>query len=108
MSQLVEFPLDGGGAIRVEIGDEEGVVPVGRAGEVVARAQQTLESALAQLRPVTDAVLRNLRDAAEPPDRVCVEFGVKLAAKGGLVVASGTSEANLKVQLEWNRADPAA
>lgn len=107
MSQLVEFPLNDGGAVRVEVADEEGVIPVGRAGEVVARAHQTLESALAQLRPVTQAVLRSVRDAAEPPNRVCVEFGVKLAATGGLVVASGTTEANLTVQLEWTR-EPAA
>ncbi|SCG71549.1 CU044_2847 family protein [Micromonospora coxensis] len=103
MSQLVEFPLEGGGAIRVEVSDEEGVTPVGRAGDAVTRAHETWESVLDRLRPLTAGVLRTVRDAAEPPDRVCVEFGVKLTAKAGLVVASGTSEANLKVQLEWNR-----
>ncbi|MFI9642330.1 CU044_2847 family protein [Micromonospora sp. NPDC051925] len=103
MSQIVEFPLEDGGTIRFETADEDGTIPVGRAGAAVTRAHETLESALSHLRQVSVAVLRNLRDVAEPPDRVSVEFGVKVSAQTGLVVASGTSEANLTVQLEWNR-----
>ncbi|TDB71325.1 CU044_2847 family protein [Micromonospora sp. KC723] len=107
MSQVVEFPLAGGGAVRVEVPDEDETVAVGRPGEVIARAHETLESVLSGLRPLAEAVLADLRAAAQPPDRVSVEFGVKLSAKAGLVVASGTSEANLKVQVEWNRAGDA-
>ncbi|MGX4655841.1 CU044_2847 family protein [Micromonospora sp. SCSIO 07396] len=103
MSQIVEFPLEGGGRVQFETPAEEGTVPVGRGGVAATRAHETLESALTHLRQVSTAVLRNLRDVAEPPDRVAVEFGVKVSAQTGLIIASGTSEANLTVRVEWDR-----
>lgn len=102
MSQLVEFPLAGGGTVRVEV-EEEGIARAGRAGEVVATAQQTLQKALDPIRPIAESVLEKLHGLAETPDRISVEFGVKLSAETGVIVARGTAEANFTVQLEWNR-----
>jgi hypothetical protein len=102
VSQLVEFPLAGGGSVRVEVG-EEGIARAGRAGEVVATAQQTLQKALDPIRPIAESVLEKLHDLAETPDRISVEFGLKLSVETGVIVARGTAEANFTVQLEWNR-----
>ena len=102
MSQLVEFPLARGGTVRVEV-EEVGIARAGRAGEVVAVAQQTLEKALDPIRPIAEGILAKLHDLAETPDRVSVEFGVKLSAEVGVIVARGTAEANFTVQLEWHR-----
>jgi len=104
VSQLIEFPLAGGGTVRVEVDQEAGVARAGRAGEVVATAQQTLQKALDPIRPIAESVLEKLHDLAESPDRISVEFGVKLSAETGVIVARGTAEANFTVQVEWNRA----
>ena len=105
MSQVVEFPLEGGGTARVEVEPEDGVAPAGR---VVTVAQQSLHKALDPIRPITQSVLDKLRDMPQAPDRLSVEFGVKLSAETGVIIARGTTEANFTVRVEWDRSERAA
>ena len=78
MKQLVEFPLEDGGTILVEVDvpEEPGMVPATR-GEVIQRAQQTFEAALEKIRPAAQAIIGQLRALHDPPDEVEVEFGLK-------------------------------
>ena len=52
MKRMVEVPLEGGGSmlVEVELDEEEQdvMVPAARAGELAARATQTLQEALEQ------------------------------------------------------------
>ncbi len=104
MKQLVEFPLESGGSIMVEV-EETGVraspVRSGRPNEVVERAGQSFETALDKLRPAASAIIAKLRDLSEAPDKVEVEFGIKLSADVGVVLASAGAEANYTVKLTW-------
>jgi hypothetical protein len=100
--QIVEFPLDGGGSVQVEVAPTGAVAPAGHA-KLVTVAQRTLQEALEPIRPVAVGVLRQMKDLAESPDKISMEFGVKLSAEAGLVVARGTTEANFVVKLEWSR-----
>ena len=104
MSQLVEFPLDGGGSVRVEVAPIGAIAPAG-SGKLVALAQRSLQDALEPIRSVSAGVLETIKDLAESPSKVGVDFGVKLSVEGGLVVARGTAEANFVVRLEWARPD---
>jgi len=36
------------------------------------------------------------------PDSVRVEFGIKLSASAGVIVASGGDEADFKISMTWN------
>jgi hypothetical protein len=105
MTYLVEVPVQGGGRLLVEADTAE--LPddlelaSGRPGEMVTRAKETLERSLDQLKPAVDAVAQRLR--AVGPDEFRVEFGLKLAAESGLVVAKGTSEVHFNVTLAWGR-----
>lgn len=42
------------------------------------------------------------------PDEVTVEFGIKLGAETGIVVAKGSTEVHFTVTLCWKRPDPPA
>jgi hypothetical protein len=46
-------------------------------------------------------VVGHVRDLATPPDKVQLEFGVKLTAEAGVVIAKAATEANFKLSLEW-------
>jgi len=104
----LEVPVEGGGRLLVEVsaaelpGDLE--LAGARPGEVVARARQTLEQALDQIKPALRAVLDRL--VAMSPDEVSVEFGLTLGAETGVVVAKGTSEMHFAVTLGWKRPQP--
>ena len=104
MKRLVEFPLEDGGSILVEVDvpEEPGMVPAAR-GEVVQRAQQTFETALDRVRPAAQAIIGKLRDLHDPPDEIEVEFGLKMSAEAGALVAAAGAEANYKVTLTWKR-----
>lgn len=70
-------------------------------GEVAARAQVTLEEALARLKPSLHKVTGLLRELS--PDRTVVEFGLKVGGETGVIIAKGTAEVNFKVTMSWGR-----
>jgi len=93
MKRLVEFELEEGGTILVEVevpkrpGVEHAAM---RGGEVVRRAGQTFEAALDKVRPAAQAIIRKLRALHDPPDEIEVEFGLKMSAEAGAVVGPTT------------------
>src|SRR4051794_12315062 len=90
MKRLVEFPLEGGGSILVETDEpsvEGGVVRAGREGEVAEKAGCTFQEALSKVTPAAHAIITRLRGLSDPPDQVGVEFGLKLSAAAGAIVA---------------------
>ena len=106
MKQLVEFPLEDGGAILVQVDEpapEGGVVRAARPGEVLKKASQTFESALDKIKPAAGAIIAKLRGLADPPDEIEVEFGLTLSAEAGAFVAAAGAEANYAVKLTWKR-----
>jgi hypothetical protein len=104
VSHVVELPLDGGEVVFVEVAEEDaGLDRVGRPATVLREASETLESALRRTRPAVQAVLNEIRQIAEPPDRITLTFGIKFTAAAGVVVAQASSEGNFEVTVEWTR-----
>ena len=104
MKRYVEYPLDGGGSVIVEVDQPpSGLVPAASDGEVVAKARERFDDALDAVRPIAGKLLAKLRDLPEAPDEVAVEFGVNLGFNAGVVIASGSTGANVKVALKWTR-----
>jgi hypothetical protein len=104
LKHLTEFPLEDGTSILVEVEDqvpEGGLVQAARPGEVAERAGQTLEAALQKIKPMAEAVLTTLRQLAQRPDELHVEFGVKVSAQAGAVLASASLEGNYRITLTW-------
>lgn len=107
MKRLIEFPLEDGTSILVEIDEPEpegGVVRAARPGEVVARAQQTFSEALDKVKPAASTIIQKLRGLSDPPDEIEVEFGLKLSAEAGAFVAAAGIDANYTVTLKWRKA----
>ncbi len=108
MKRLIEFPLENGECMLVEVDEPEqgGLVQASRSGEVIARAQQTLEDALERVKPAAQSVIEKLRKLNDSPDEVQVSFGLKLSAEAGAVLAAGGIEANYNVTLKWVKNKP--
>lgn len=109
MKKLVEFPFDNNTTILVEVDepfdspatfDED--VPRGLgASELADKAQQTFETAISKIRPLAAAVIGKLRELPDSPEQVSVEFGIKLSAASGVILASTAIEANFKISATW-------
>jgi hypothetical protein len=107
MSQLAKFPLKNGGFLAVEVdgADSPGsrVMRGSPSADVLAEASDTFEAALEKVRSAAEGILDQLRSLAQPPDEVAVEFGVKMNAETGAIIAKASGEANFKINLTWKK-----
>ena len=107
MPELAQFPLSGGGVVVVEVEPADSVARrVMRGGNLeatIATANATFESALQTVRCAAEGILHQLLSLAEPPDEVAVEFGVKMSAETGAIIAKASTEANFKINLTWKK-----
>jgi Trypsin-co-occurring domain 1 len=110
MTKLVEFPLESGGSMIVEVDDRRapGDVRRGLGGrdhpaEIAARAGETLEAAFGRIQPAAGAMVSRLRGLADAPEEIEIEFGIQLSAELGVIVAHTAGEANFRVTLRWKR-----
>lgn len=103
--QTVEVPLAAGGSVLVEVDELAPVQALrGRGGATAPpRLTEPLEQVLAELGPVTQAVHKQLRELADSPHEIEVEFAVKLTADARIVIAHVGGEANFRIALKWTR-----
>ena len=105
VKRLVIFPTEHGGEIVIEVEEPAGTGTVrgARPDDVAERASKSFEAALATIKPATSALLARVGDLADQPTEVEIEFGIKLNAKFGAVIASADAEAHFTVTLRWTR-----
>jgi hypothetical protein len=114
MARLAKFVLPDGNSIVAEVdGEPFDTSRVMRGGvlgssEIVVKANESFETALDRVRWAAEGLLDRLTSLASPPDEVEVEFGVKLNAETGAVIAKASTEANFKINLKWTRASSPA
>jgi Trypsin-co-occurring domain 1 len=109
MRRLVEFPLEDGGSVLVQVeADAAGPVTRGLGDRhgVTEQARQTFEQAVARVQPAAQALVGRLRAVADAPEEIGVEFGLELSAEAGAFIAAASSTANFRVTLTWRRAQP--
>lgn len=105
MKRLVEFPLEQGGSVLVEI-DEAPAGPVMRGlgkdrPSVAERTDKTFEEAVTTVVPAARSLLARLRAGDDPADEISIEFGVQLSAQAGAFIASAAVGATFKVSMTW-------
>jgi hypothetical protein len=102
-SRLIAFPVHGHQTVLVEVDDPNvGNMPVARG--VAERAQETLEAAVAQIRPGVEALMSQLNDLTTKPEEISLEFGIKFTAGAEALIAKTSVEGNVKVTLTWKQA----
>jgi hypothetical protein len=110
VTRLVEFPLQDGGSVLVQV-DEAAAGPVtrglGDSRTVTEQARLTFEDAISRVQPAAQSLISRLRALADAPDEVGLEFGLELSAEAGAFIASASSTANFRVTLTWRRDHPA-
>ncbi len=106
MKHLVEFPLEDGDSILVEVDEPlSGAIDdrIGISDEIAQKAKQSFESAISKIQPVANAIIAKVRSLNEPADEVEVKFGLKMSAELGAIIASGNAEGNYEITLKWKQ-----
>lgn len=107
MEGLVEFKTGDGTLVVVEGAEDEGGSRLVARDDGTVRATRTFEGALEGVRAAAQSALGVFRDGTLRPDSVEIEFGVKLTAEAGALIAKSAVEGHLQVRLSWSpgRAD---
>jgi hypothetical protein len=108
VNELVRWQTEHG-TIVVESDDREpGFRSVSRSGEIFHDAAGRFEDAFHNVREAAQSALAALRGGDLNPDAVELEFGVKLNAAAGAVIAKTSVEGHLKVKMTWGQPSPPA
>lgn len=105
MAYLLSMPVEAGGedVLVVEVDGRELseglVLAAPQPGEIIARAQMSVEEALAKLKPSLQKIVHLLKELS--PEETEVEFGLKVGGETGVIVAKGTAEVNFTVRMTW-------
>ena len=104
MKQIVEFPLEDGESILIEVDAPPKPVDerIGITDDVIYKANKSLDSAMEKIKPVANTIIKKVRSINEPADEVEVKFGIKLSAEMGAIIASGEAEVNYEITLKWH------
>ncbi|MDT3395352.1 CU044_2847 family protein [Streptomyces sp. B1866] len=104
MNELLRWQTEHGPVV-VEVDDRDpGYRSVSRrSDDGLTDARGRFEEALDNVRAAAVSALRTFRDKALAPDEVSLEFGVKLNASVGAVIAKTSTEGHLAVRLTWTR-----
>jgi hypothetical protein len=100
MSEAVQFRLDDGSTALFEVNeDASGVERVSRATDGIVEATRRLEDALEGVRGAAKASLQALKTLS--PQGLELEFGVKLTAEAGALIARTAGEGHFVVKVSW-------
>lgn len=105
MNRIIEFPLEDGGSIFVEIIDHEmeiGMEKVAKKKETISKSKISFEAALDRIKPIANIVINKLREMEKSVDEIEVQFGLKMNAQAGVIFASTGLEANYTIKLKWS------
>ena len=105
MASYVSFSLPDGGTVQAEVADQPGHITRGGTRGDIPDPTMAFDAALAKLKPICAAIVRQASELAQQPEEFSVEFGVKLNAEAGVVIAKTAAEANLKFSVKWKKSE---
>jgi hypothetical protein len=104
LNELVRWQGTGGGIVVEVDANESGFTSVSRKpGEAIHDVQARFDDALEGVRKAVTSALKKFRDEIHDVDGVEIEFGVKLNAEAGGVIARTAAEGHMVVKLSWSR-----
>lgn len=109
LNELVRWQSDDGGIV-VEVDSRDpGFQSVSRKpGEDIIDVQTRFDDALDSVRKAAVSALNKFRDESLAPGSVEIEFGIKLNAEAGAVIAKTSAEGHLTIKLTWPRSTGAS
>jgi hypothetical protein len=101
-TELVQFTLPDGSTVLAEVDDREpGIQRASRLDDFIVQAKQSLGDSMDHIRAMAVVTLAKLQDLPRQPEGIEVEFGVRLNAEAGAVIAKTQAEGHLKIKLTW-------
>ena len=78
-----------------------GVRRVAKPGELAGEAADSLEVAVARVKPALQSVVDTIQSLQSKPKSITVAMGIELSLQFGAVIAKGQGSANMTVSITW-------
>jgi hypothetical protein len=103
MARILELQADAGIFIEIDDSRAQGTqrIAVDAGERALEKVSGSLDGAMANIQKVAGKLYESLAGLPRSPESAKFEFAVKLTGGAGIIIASGTAEANIKVTLEW-------
>lgn len=101
MSDVMWVPVEGGEPFLIEV--DQRWQRVGRVDERIDMAGETFQRSLARVQAIAGHVFDTVSSLPRSPDRVRVEFGVKLTAEANVILTRTTGDAHFVLDLVWEK-----
>jgi hypothetical protein len=106
MNNLVEYQLSDGGSIFIEVEENNNTLmggqPVSMGGQIIRSANEML-NLYAPLVNFAKDFKEKVKDTISDADSITLEFGAKIGADIGCIIAKSQVEANFKVSISWKK-----
>jgi hypothetical protein len=100
----ITFTIDEDVPVLVEFTPRPGVQQTALTPAVVVqKSAEALDSAMNAIHSMARRVAATVDALSDPPGQVEVEFGLKLTADAGALIARAGSECTINVKLSWER-----
>jgi len=86
-----------------EHGTPQGQQRVSIGGVTAEKAKDAFDTALAGIKPIARSIMAQMQEAAADAKEIGVEFGIKLTATAGVVLAKASTEGHCKIAIKWVR-----
>ena len=101
---MANFVIDENAPILVEFTPRPDVQQVSlKPKDIAEKSAQALDKAMNTIHNMAKKVTSAMDELAKRPSQIEVEFGIKLDAETGALIAKTGVEAGLKVKLTWER-----
>jgi len=87
----------------VQVAGTEPTGAADRAADWISNSFDRAQRAIEQIAIATAETIRRTAEHAARPETVAVEFGLKVSARGDVILAGSSGEASLKVTLTYQR-----
>jgi hypothetical protein len=105
VTELIRFTTAQGNEVLAEVDEgDPGYERISRQShDVVAKAARHIDAAFVEIRIAADALIDEMSRVASSPHDIEVEFGIKLNAEVGAVIARSQAEGHFQVNLKWSK-----
>ncbi len=110
MTDYIETTTKDGFTLLIEVSDDvKGAAGFGKLKDDTdssEASQAAYNQTLDTIRACANGVIDTLQDLEAQPSNAAIEFGIKIDAKAGAMIAKSMGEGQFKVSLSWKQPDP--
>lgn len=100
---MVELKIDDTHPVLVEFTPRPGVQKVAlSSADIVKRSAEALDAAMGTIHNMALRAVHVADGLSQPPSEIALEFGIKLDAEAGAIVAKASVEGSFVVKLSWH------